>query len=126
MGIGNFCKRHWHAAGPNGRRKAKSPNEADRKHVGPPERKGKRARHDRSAEAEAEGIDQGTKDEKEFRDHVARLFLKNKFSAKETVSLVNKASRAGAKGVEDLRVKEQTGKRMGNTHRDLMRRLLRK
>ena len=58
---------------------------------------------------------------REFRSHVARLYLRNKMSAKDTVDLVRKAQKAEAKGVDDLA-------RAGgpkNAQRDLMRMLLR-
>eukprot|EP00969_Alexandrium_andersonii_P169560 7495496-Alexandrium_andersonii.AAC.1 len=52
------------------------------------------------------------------------MYPRNKLSAKETVALVRRASRAGAAGVTDLA--QAGGKDVGlkNAQRDLMRRLL--
>ena len=38
----------------------------------------------------------------EFRNHIARLFLGNKFSGPETIDLVQRAYAAGAGGIDDL------------------------
>ena len=61
---------------------------------------------------------------KEFADHVARLFLMNKFSGPETVELVVKAHAAGAQGVRAMRKAGAQGKHPQNAKRDLMRTLL--
>ena len=62
---------------------------------------------------------------REFRSHVARLYLGNKMSATDTVELVRKAQKAEAKGVDDLaRAGGQRHVRQ-NAQRDLMRTLLR-
>ena len=45
---------------------------------------------------------------REFVDHVARLFLMNKFSGPETVELVVKAHAAGSQGVRAMRRQEPT------------------
>ena len=62
---------------------------------------------------------------REFRSHVARLYLSNKMSATDTVELVRKAQKAEAKGVDDLA--RAGGRRhvRQNAQRDLMRTLLR-
>ena len=58
----------------------------------------------------------------EFRAYVAKLFLTNKFSSRETVELVSKARAACALGIDDL---ETSQIHQRNASRDLMRRLLR-
>ena len=62
---------------------------------------------------------------REFRSHVARLYLSNKMSATDTVELVRKAQKAEAKGVDDLA--RAGGRRhvRQNAQRDLMPTLLR-
>ena len=40
--------------------------------------------------------------EQDFRKHVTDAYLKNKWSAKDTVLTVSKATRAGSGGVKDL------------------------
>ena len=54
-------------------------------------------------------------DEDEFRKHVTKLFLNNRFSAKDTVLLVSKSTKAGARGVEDLAKSAKGGNHM-KTH----------
>ena len=64
-----------------------------------------------------------TVDEIAFKNHVARLFLNNKFSGPETVELVQKAFKAGAGGVSGLQRAAKQGEAIKNAARDLKRRL---
>ena len=64
-----------------------------------------------------------TLDEVAFKNHVARLFLNNKFSGPETVELVQKAFKAGAGGVSGLQRAAKQGEAMKNAARDLKRKL---
>ena len=56
-----------------------------------------------------------------FKNHVARLFLNNKFSGPETVELIQKAFKAGAGGVSGLQRAAKQGEAMKNAARDLKR-----
>ena len=56
----------------------------------------------------------------EFKKHIARLFLRSKFSGPETVSLIKKAFDAGASGLDDVASAACHGKHMQNARRDLM------
>ena len=58
----------------------------------------------------------------DFRAYVAKLFLTNRFSSRETVELVTKARAAQAMGVDDLVTSQEHHQ---NASRDLLRRLLR-
>ena len=60
----------------------------------------------------------------DFKEHVAKLFLMNKFSGKETVDLVQKALRAQAKGLTSLARAGGHGTAVQNACRDLTRALL--
>ena len=60
----------------------------------------------------------------QFRSHIARLYLKNTFSAHQVQQLLEKSEAAHAQGVADI---ASAGKRASipkNTSRDLMRKLL--
>eukprot|EP00974_Lingulodinium_polyedra_P122666 11183737-Lingulodinium_polyedra.AAC.1 len=61
----------------------------------------------------------------DFKQHIANLFLKNKFSAPETVALLKAASRAGAAGVSSLSRAGGGGKHLKNASRDLTSAFLR-
>ena len=63
-------------------------------------------------------------EEQEFRDYIRGLFLRNKLSGKETVTLVQKANAAGAKGLARMRNAAGGGKHMKNASRDLMAQFL--
>ena len=60
----------------------------------------------------------------EFRDHVARLYLQNNTSAKEVITLVEKAHRAGIHAVEGMAKAKGSGVPFTNTSRNLKRELL--
>ena len=61
----------------------------------------------------------------DYRRHLSSLFLKNKMSAKETAISSKKATKAGAKGVEDL-AQCASSSSSKNIKRDLMRKACRK
>ena len=62
---------------------------------------------------------------KDFQDHIMQLFTQNKFSAPETVALLQKAAKAGTPGMGSFARLAGGGKHMKNAHRDVMRTLLR-
>lgn len=71
------------------------------------------------------GPDVGQASATEFRQHVASLFLQNKFSGADAVQLVTKAQHAGAFGVDDLAKAGGGGKHLQNASRDLLAMLVR-
>ena len=60
----------------------------------------------------------------QFKNHIAHLFLKNRFSGPETVELIQKAYGAHAEGLDELLRAGGAGRHMQNSRRDLMRALL--
>eukprot|EP00974_Lingulodinium_polyedra_P091027 8826371-Lingulodinium_polyedra.AAC.1 len=76
------------------------------------------------AASSSQGPDESTvhQEAQDFRAYVAKLFLTNKFSSRETVELVTKARAAQAVGIDDLVTSQ---KHQQNASRDLLRRLLR-
>eukprot|EP00974_Lingulodinium_polyedra_P043323 4160964-Lingulodinium_polyedra.AAC.1 len=65
----------------------------------------------------------GVQPGKDFTDHVARLYLQNKMSAKETVVLIEKAYKAGV--TEGRGMAAAKGHSWKNTSRNLLRTVLR-
>lgn len=59
-----------------------------------------------------------------FKNHVARLFLRNRFSGPDTVHLIQMAHRAGASGLDEVRSAATSGRHMQNARRDLIRQFL--
>jgi hypothetical protein len=60
----------------------------------------------------------------DFKDFVAELFVCNTVTGPVTQKLYRKAGRAGAEGVPELGKVGNSGKAVGNIHRDLMRKLM--
>jgi len=60
----------------------------------------------------------------DFKDFVAELFVCNTVTGPVTQKLYRKAGRAGAEGVSELGKVGNSGKAVGNIHRDLMRKLM--
>ena len=60
----------------------------------------------------------------DFRNYVASLYLRNRHSAAATQVLAEKATKAGASGVEDLAGAGASGRHPKNAQRDIMRKLL--
>ena len=50
----------------------------------------------------------------EFHDHVAKLYLRNKMSADQTAKLVQKAHKAGARGMDEMKKSPGTVPRHAN------------
>lgn len=61
----------------------------------------------------------------EFRRHILKLFLRNRFSGEETAELLHRAAKARAEGVSDVANVGSSGRHMQNSSRDLMTRILR-
>ena len=86
-----------------GKARSRSPKRTSTKGDGG--RGGAKQRAMRSSAAssnEAPGVGEGRLDTKEFREHVAKLFLKNKFSGAGAMKLFQTAVKSGAHGVDDL------------------------
>ena len=59
-----------------------------------------------------------------FANHVYKLFLRNKFSGKDTIALARHAQAAGVSGVSKIASSASAGKHMQNACRDIMSHLL--
>ena len=66
------------------------------------------------------------KEDQTFEEYVGNLFLNNKFSGLETLTLMQKAKDAGTPGLESWSRLGGGGKHPQNAHRDLLRALLKK
>ena len=85
----------------------------------------KQARATQRASQQESLADAHNKDPTEaFRAIVIETFLQNRLSGKKVAELVSKATKAGAKGSEDLASSGAAGSRPGNISRDFMRKLL--